>query len=89
MAEASERKNQKLKEAFGIKEDYTEGSSFNPEHQAAKREAERAEKEQKKKEWEKSLKRYQYLYIYWPLLITVLPCTDKVFTLYKHVYLYV
>ena len=51
-------KNQKLKDAFGIKEDYTAGSSFDAEYLANKREAEKAEKELKKKEYEKSLRRY-------------------------------
>jgi len=29
MAEASEKKRQQLREAFGIREDYVEGSAFN------------------------------------------------------------
>lgn len=50
-------KNEKLKDAFGIKEGYTAGSSFNADFQANKKEAEKAEKELKKKEYEKSLRR--------------------------------
>ena len=41
-------KNEKLKEAFGIKESYAEGNAFSSEYQAAKRETEKMEKELKR-----------------------------------------
>ena len=48
MAEATQRKNQQLRAAFGISDDYVEGSAFDIGQQAAKaaqREKEREEAE--------------------------------------------
>ena len=45
LAELNVMKNEKLKEAFGIKESYADGSSFSSEYQAAKKETERMERE--------------------------------------------
>lgn len=47
LAELNELKNEKLKEAFGIRENYTEGSSFSAEYQVAKKEMEKMEREAK------------------------------------------
>ena len=47
MAEASEAKKQQLKKAFGIREDYVEGSAFNQEAQALKATQEKEEREEK------------------------------------------
>ena len=46
-AEATELKNQQLRNAFGIREDYTEGSAFNREAQALRAAQARAEREEK------------------------------------------
>jgi len=46
MAEATEEKNIKMKEALGIKQDYKDGSSFNQELLAAQRAEEQQQKEQ-------------------------------------------
>lgn len=48
LAEMNEAKNEKLKEAFGIKEGYAEGSSFSADYQVAKREREKMERELKR-----------------------------------------
>ena len=45
MAEASQRKNQELRAAFGIRDDYVEGSAFDVGQQAAKAARARAERE--------------------------------------------
>ena len=50
-------KNERVREAFGIKQGYAEGSSFSAEYQDSKRESEKAEKEAKQKEYEKSIRR--------------------------------
>ena len=49
LAEASERKNQQLRAAFGIRDDYVDGSSFDVLNQADKtaQAKAKAEKEQK------------------------------------------
>ena len=47
MAEASEAKKQQLRKAFGIREDYVEGSAFNQEAQALRVAQEKAEREEK------------------------------------------
>lgn len=53
MAEAAEEKNNKMKDALGIKKDYKDGSSFNQELLAAQRATELQQKEeQKQKEME-------------------------------------
>ena len=41
---------------FGIKEDFTEGSSFSEEHQKARRETEKSEREEKYKNRDKKKK---------------------------------
>ena len=56
-AEANENKNQKARDAFGIKEDFPAGSSFKEEHQKARRDQEKAEREEKYKEREKQRKK--------------------------------
>lgn len=45
MAEASLKKNQELRAAFGIRDDYVEGSAFNVGQQAAKAVQAKAERE--------------------------------------------
>ena len=50
IAEANENKNAKMRNAFGIKNDFPEGSSFKEEHQKAKKEEEKAEREERYKE---------------------------------------
>jgi len=55
IAEANETKNAKMRDAFGIKNEFAEGSSFKEEHQKARREEEKAEREERYKE--KQLKR--------------------------------
>lgn len=50
VAEANENKNAKMRDAFGIKSDFAEGSSFNEEHQKQRREEEKAAREEKYKE---------------------------------------
>ena len=57
VAEANENKNKKMRDAFGIKEEFPEGSSFSEEHQKARKEGEKIEKEEKIKEREKQRKR--------------------------------
>lgn len=57
VAEANENKNKKMRDAFGIKKEFAEGSSFTEEHQVARKESEKAEREEKYKEREKSKKR--------------------------------
>lgn len=52
-----------MRNAFGIKEDFAEGSSFKEEHQKARREAEKQEKEEKYKEREKHKKRLVSKYL--------------------------
>lgn len=47
LAEASEAKNRQLKNAFGIGENYVEGSAFNREAQALRAAQEKAEREEK------------------------------------------
>ena len=54
IAEANENKNLKMRDAFGIKDDFPEGSSFREEHQKARREAEKAERDEKYKSREKT-----------------------------------
>lgn len=44
-AEATQRKNQQLRAAFGIREDYVEGSAFDVGQQAAKAALAKAERE--------------------------------------------
>ena len=39
MAAAKEKQNQKLREAFGISDNYVDGSSFDPERKAKEAEA--------------------------------------------------
>lgn len=46
MAEATEEKNTKMKEALGIKQDYKDGSSFNQELLAAQKADEQQQKQQ-------------------------------------------
>ena len=46
IAEASQKKNQELRAAFGIRDDYVEGSAFDIGQQAAKAAKARAEKEE-------------------------------------------
>lgn len=53
MAEASEEKNAKMKEALGIKKDYKDGSSFDQELKAAQRAAAQLAWEAKQKDLEK------------------------------------
>ena len=50
VAEANEAKNSKMRDAFGIKNDFAEGSSFNEEHQKQRRDEEKAAREEKYKE---------------------------------------
>jgi len=57
IAEANENKNKKMRDAFGIREEFPEGSSFTEEHQAAKKEEELNEKIERAKEKEKLRKR--------------------------------
>jgi hypothetical protein len=45
MAEATQRKNQQLRAAFGIRDDYVEGSAFDIGQQAAKAALTKAQKE--------------------------------------------
>lgn len=59
MAEANEQKNAKFKEAFGIREDYKEGSSFDQELKAAQRAATQLAWEAKQKELEKQKEKEQ------------------------------
>ena len=47
LAEASEAKKQQLKNAFGIREDYVEGSAFSREAQALREAQEKTEREEK------------------------------------------
>lgn len=47
MAEATEEKKKQLRDAFGIRDDYVEGSAFDPIHQVARAEQAKAEKEGK------------------------------------------
>ena len=47
LAEATELKKQQLKSAFGIREDYVEGSAFDSEQQALRAAQARAEREEK------------------------------------------
>jgi hypothetical protein len=47
MAEASEAKKQQLRNAFGIREDYVEGSAFSQEAQAERAAQEKAKREEK------------------------------------------
>ena len=47
MAEASEAKKQQLRSAFGIREDYVEGSAFSQEAQAERAAQLKAEREEK------------------------------------------
>ena len=49
VAEANENKNAKMRDAFGIKSDFAEGSSFNEEHQKQRRDEEKAAREEKHK----------------------------------------
>ena len=49
VAEANENKNAKMRDAFGIKSDFAEGSSFNEEHQKQRRDEEKAAREEKYK----------------------------------------
>ena len=53
MAEATEEKNAKMKEALGIKKDYKDGSSFDQELKAAQRAAVQLAWEAKQKDLEK------------------------------------
>ena len=46
-----------MRSAFGIKEDFSEGSSFKEEHQQVRRETEKQEREEKYKEREKERQR--------------------------------
>lgn len=50
VAQANENKNAKMRNAFGIKNDFAEGSSFNEEHQKQRRDEEKAQKEARYKE---------------------------------------
>lgn len=45
MAEASQKKNQELRAAFGIRDDYVEGSAFDVGQQAARAAQAKAERE--------------------------------------------
>lgn len=45
VAEATQRKNQQLRAAFGIRDDYVEGSAFDVGQQAAKAALAKAERE--------------------------------------------
>ena len=47
LAEAAEVKKQQLKNAFGIREDYVEGSAFSQEAQALRAAQEKVEREEK------------------------------------------
>lgn len=47
IAEASEAKKQQLRKAFGIKDDYVEGSAFNLEAQAQRANQENRRREEK------------------------------------------
>lgn len=47
LAEATELKKQQLRSAFGIRDDYVEGSAFDSEHQALRAAQARAEREEK------------------------------------------
>ena len=48
LAELNQMKNEKLKAAFGIKDSYADGSSFSSEYQAAKKETDKLEREQRR-----------------------------------------
>lgn len=48
IAEALQKKNQQLRAAFGIREDYVEGSAFDVAKKMAKAELARAEREKEK-----------------------------------------
>ena len=65
MAEATEEKNAKMKEALGIKKDYKDGSSFDQELKAAQRAAVQFAWEAKQKDLEKQkeneeIKRWEF-----------------------------
>ena len=53
MAEATEEKNLRMKEALGIKSEYKDGSSFDQELKAAHREAEKLAMIAREREMEK------------------------------------
>ena len=57
LAEATEEKNARMKEALGIKEDYKDGSSFDQELKEAQRKSEQLAREAKQKEIEKQKER--------------------------------
>jgi len=57
LAEATEEKNARMKEALGIKEDYKDGSSFDQELKEAQRKSEQLAREAKQKEMEKQKER--------------------------------
>jgi len=59
IAEASQNKNAKMRNAFGIKEEFPEGSSFKEEHQKTRKEEEKAERELKYKEREKEREKHR------------------------------
>ncbi len=47
LAEATEQKRKQLRDAFGIREDYVDGTSFDPVQQAVRAAQSKAEKEEK------------------------------------------
>ena len=59
LAEATEEKNMRMKEALGIKDDYKDGSSFDQELKEAQRKSEQLAWEARQKEMEKEREREQ------------------------------
>ena len=71
-----------MRDAFGIKEDFPEGSSFKEEHQKQRREAEKLEREAKYKEKEKQRRRWKFDFLKFIVIKVKVKPTGNLSTLY-------
>ena len=71
-----------MRDAFGIKEDFPEGSSFKEEHQKQRREAEKLEREAKYKEKEKQKRRWKFCFLKFVVITVKKKPTGNLSTLY-------
>ena len=71
-----------MRDAFGIKEDFPEGSSFKEEHQKQRREAEKLEREAKYKEKEKQRRRWKFDFLEFIVIKVKVKPTGNLSTLY-------
>ena len=73
-----------MRDAFGIKEDFPEGSSFKEEHQKQRREAEKLEREAKYKEKEKQRRRWKFDFLKFIVIKVKVKPTGNLSTLYPN-----